>query len=97
MSQADGMSDLIKQTKETELQEMNQRIQQFQSTAQDDLQNTRQKLFKPILDKANKAIADVSKENKFTYVFDVSSGALIYQSDDAINILPMVKKKLGLQ
>lgn len=97
ISQADGMSDLIKQTKETELQEMNQRIQQFQSTAQDDLQNTRQKLFKPILDKANKAIADVSKENTFTYVFDVSSGALIYQSDSAINIMPLVKKKLGLE
>jgi len=91
-------SDLIRSTKEAELQEMNQRMQDFQTNAQQDIQQQQQKLFKPILDKLNNAIDEVSKENKFTYIFDVSPGStVIFQSADSQDITSMVKKKLGLQ
>ena len=96
LAKRDTYSDLIKQTKETELQEMNQRIQQFQQTADQDMQKQRAEIYKPVLDKANKAIADVAKENSFTYVFDLTQGVVIYHAENSLDILPMVKQKLGL-
>ena len=97
ISKKDTYSELIKQTKESELQEMNQRIQQFQQTADQDVQKKRTEIFKPVLDKANKAISDVAKENNFTYVFDISAGTVIYHSETSTDILLLVKQKLGLK
>ncbi len=97
VSKKDTYSDLIKQTKETDLQQMNQRIQQFQTNADQDLQKQRTEIFKPILDKANKAISEVAKENGFTYIFDISTGSVIFHSDNSLDILPLVKQKLKLK
>jgi outer membrane protein len=89
------MSDLIRQTKERELQDMGARIQEFQENAEKKLQDRQQEVLKPIIDRAKKAIEDVAKENGYTYIFDTSVGALLYQQDSE-DILPLVKKKLGL-
>ena len=59
------------------------------------LQSQEEKLLRPIIDKAKKAIEDVAKENNFTYIFDSGVGVLLYQNDSD-DIMPMVKKKLGL-
>lgn len=89
------MSDLIRQTKEKEITDLQARIQAFQQSADQDLGAKQAKLFQPLIDKVKNAINDVSKENGYTYVFDVGTGALVYyESGD--NILPLVKKKLGL-
>jgi outer membrane protein len=93
----DTYSELIRKDKEADLQQMNQRIQQFQANAEQDIQKQRTEIFKPVLDKANKAVSDVAKENGFTYIFDLSGGTVIFHSDNSINILPMVKLKLGLK
>jgi outer membrane protein len=97
IAKRDTYSELIKQTKETELQQMNQRIQQFQSTAEQDLQKQRTDIYKPILDKANNAISEVAKANGFTYIFDISGGVVLYHAENSIDILPLVKQKLGLK
>lgn len=89
-------SDLIKQTKQRELQDMQARAQEFQSNAQETLQTRQQELLQPIIDRAKKAIEDVAKENGYTYVFDSGNGTLLYQSDSD-DLLPLVKKKLGLK
>ena len=55
-------------------------------------------LFKPITDKADKAIKEVGKENGFIYVFDLSGGQLIYYDETkSTNILTLAKAKLGLK
>ena len=90
-------SDLVRQAKETELQEMQQRIQGFQQTAQQDLQQKEAELFQPIMDKAQAAIETVAKVNGFSHVFDLGAGGLIYFSDKSIDVLPMVKKELGIE
>ena len=97
VSKKDTYSELIRQTKESELQEMNQSIQQFQQTADQNVQKQRTEIFKPVLDKANKAISEVAKENNFTYIFDISAGTVIYHADNSTDILPLVKLKLGLK
>lgn len=92
----DTYSDLIKQTKNSELQNLAQRIQDFQQTAEQDMQKQRANIYKPVIDKANKAIAEVAKENGFTYIIDLAQGSFIYVDDTAPDILPLVKQKLGL-
>ncbi len=91
----DNYTDLIKQTKEKELQDIQARIEAFQQSAQDDLEKKQNELLKPIIDKAKAAIEKVAKENQFTYIFDAGLGVLLY-SDPTQDILPMVKKELGL-
>jgi outer membrane protein len=88
-------TDLIKQTKQKELQDIQARIEAFQTSAQDDLEKKQNELLKPIIDKAKAAIEKVAKENQFTYIFDAGLGVLLY-TDPTQDILPLVKKELGL-
>ncbi|MCK4664341.1 MAG: OmpH family outer membrane protein [Bacteroidales bacterium] len=97
LAKVDSLSDLIKQTKEAELQEIQQRIQSFQATAQQELQNKETELIKPIIEKAQNAIKEIAKENSFTYIFDTGTGVVLYFSDDSQDIFPLVKKKLGIE
>jgi outer membrane protein len=90
------MSDLIRQTKEKEITDLQQRIQAFQQSADQDLQSKQQELFNPLIEKVKKAIDDVSRENNYTYVFDVGTGALVF-FENGDNILPLVKAKLGIK
>ena len=93
---ANTMSDIIRQTKEKELADLETRIQTFQQQADTDLQEKQVELLQPILDKAKNAITAVAKENGYTYIFDVGTGAfLFFEKGD--NVLPLVKTKLGLQ
>jgi outer membrane protein len=90
------MSDIIRQTKEKELADLETRIQAFQTQADTDLQDKQVELLQPLLDKAKNAITAVAKENGYTYIFDVGTGAFLY-FEKGDNILPLVKTKLGLK
>ena len=90
------MSDIIRQTKEKELADLETRIQSFQQQADTDLQNKQVELLQPLLDKAKNAINAVAKENGYTYILDVGTGAFLYY-ETGDNILPKVKAKLGLK
>lgn len=90
------MTELIRSTKEQELNDLNQRIQIYQQNAQKKLQEKEAELLQPIIDRAKQAINDVAKENGYTYIFDTSAGAVLYQQDSD-DILNLVKKKLGLK
>jgi outer membrane protein len=96
VAQQDSLSPLIKQAKEKELSEIQQRFQQFQQTAQQDLQQKESELMQPIIEKAKKAIDDVATENNFTYVFDIGTGVILHYSEESIDILPLVLTKLGI-
>ncbi|GAB4453002.1 MAG: OmpH family outer membrane protein [Bacteroidia bacterium] len=87
------MSDLVKKTKQEELQSLQRRIEDFKTQAQQDYQAKYQLLINPILDKAKKAIEMVAKESGYKYVLDASAGFILY-SEPSDDILPLVKKKL---
>ena len=91
-----GWTELIRQTKQREIQDMAARIQEFQENAQKQLQDREAELLKPIIDRAKKAIEDVAKEGGYTYILDASSTTVLY-SQDSDDIMPQVKKKLGLK
>jgi outer membrane protein len=91
-------TDIVKQTKEQEMLDLNKRMQDFQVNAQEQLQNKQVELFQPIYTKVDKAIKDVGKENGFFYVFDLAKGSLLYYDETkSTNILPLAKAKLGLK
>jgi outer membrane protein len=93
-----NLTDIVKQTKEQELVDMNRRIQEFQTNAQTQLQDKQTELFQPIYVKVDKAIKDVGKENGFTYLFDVAKGSLLYFDETkSTNVLPLAKAKLGIK
>ncbi len=96
LATSDSLTPLIRQTKEAELQDLQQRIQTFQASAQQDYQAKEVELFQPVIDKAKNAIQEVAKENSYTYILDSGSGALVYFSDTSDDIFNLVKTKLGL-
>ena len=89
-------TDLIRQTKEADIQEMQQRIANFEQMAQQDLQAQQSQLMRPILEKANNAVKEVAEENGFIYICDVGSGNPVYWSEKSIDVLPLVRSKLGI-
>ncbi len=94
----DKLSDLVRQTKEEELLGLQQRITNFQQNADQQLQSKQVELMQPVIQKAEKAIKDVARENGFTYIFDLSRGPIIYFDETkSENILEKVKTKLGIQ
>lgn len=92
--EAESLSSSVKNMKGRELQDLQTRIQSFQMSAQQDIQEKELELLQPIRDKVLKAVKDVGEEQGYMYIFDVSM--LIYKSDKGENLTPEVKTKLGL-
>ena len=85
------------ETKERELQELGQRMQQFQQNAQQEMAQMQQTLMSPVIEKAQKALTKIAKANNLVYVFDLSAGSLIYYDDAvSLDLLPLAKKELGI-
>jgi len=91
-----SMSELIKQTKMAELQDLNTRIESFTAKADTAFQKKKAELFKPIQEKAVKAIEEVAKENGYSYVFDSAIGTFLYKTESD-NMMNLVKKRLGIK
>lgn len=96
LTNRDSYTDLIRQTKEADITEMQQRIGNFEQVAQQDLQQQQQTLIQPVLEKANNAIKEVAEENGFVYIFDISRGNPVFFSDKSTDIISLVRTKLGL-
>lgn len=93
----DTASEVKRNAKVTELQDLQQRMQNYQQSAQQQLQQKQSELLKPVFDKADSVIAVVAKEKGLIYVFDTSSNVVLYKSNQSIDLLPLVKAKLGIQ
>ena len=91
------MSELIKEAKASEVQELQMRLQNYSQTAQQDLQQQGMIVIQPVMDKARNAIDEVAKEHGLIYVFDLSQGNPIYTSEESLDMVPLVKAKLGVQ
>lgn len=89
------MADAVKQIRQQELQEMQQRIQLFYQTAEQDIQRKQQEYLAPIHEKLAKAIKAVGERENYTYIFD--SAAMVHIGADAQDVTPAVKKELGIK
>ncbi len=89
-------SETQKNTQQKNLEDMQNRIVDFQENAQQELGKKEVELLQPVLEKAQKAIDEVAAENGFTYILDTSKGAVLF-AQESLDILPLVKAKLGIQ
>jgi outer membrane protein len=95
------MTDVIRADKEKELQNLQTRIQEMQTNAQQSLQTKQQQLLEPILTKVNNAIQEVGKESGFLYILNMDAGAnttpiILYAGSEENNATPLIFKKLGI-
>ncbi|MDO8367521.1 MAG: OmpH family outer membrane protein [Saprospiraceae bacterium] len=77
------------------LQEEQAAIVKYEEEVYAKLAQKREELFKPILDRVNKAMEDVAKENQFMFVFDQNTQVLLY-ADESLDVTNLVKTKLGI-
>lgn len=91
-----SMADPIKDAKLKEISDLEQRIQDFQESAQSSIQKKKEEIYSPIIKKAEDAIHGIAKEKGYAYIFDTSVGAFLY-AQDSDDIMPLVKAKLGLK
>ncbi|GAA3602067.1 OmpH family outer membrane protein [Flavivirga amylovorans] len=91
-AEASTKTDEENQKRGLELQEKQQRIQQFRADAQQDLAKKEAELFKPIQEKAFAAINKVSKAQGYEYVLERTT-LIVAEGKDILND---VKKELGI-
>ena len=89
------MTEAVKEVKEKEIMDLQNRIESFNQSAQEKVGKKKEELYKPILEKADKAIKDVAKEKGYDYVFDSASNFILY-AKETDNVLNLVKAKLGI-
>ena len=90
------LSNLIRQSKEKEIVDLETRISEFQASADMAMQNKQLELLNPLIEKVQNAVDAVGKEKGFTYIFDKAAGAVVFIGDNAVDITADVKAKLGL-
>ena len=84
----------IKDRRMQEMQELENKIQQFRETAVQDIQRQQQQLMAPIQEKVVKAIQAVGAEGNYTFVFE--NVMPLYTGTDVTDITDTVKSRLGI-
>lgn len=90
-----SFSNIVKQTKEKEIQDLRSRIELFQQNAYQDIQDKQLELYEPLMKRAQEACGQIAKEQGYKYVLNKNDNIIIY-CEESDNILPLVKKKLKL-
>lgn len=85
----------IKERRIQEINELDQKIQQFRNTATQDLQRQQQQLMAPIEQKFNAAVKAVGQEGGYTFIFP--TGISLYDGTNVEDVTALVKAKLGIQ
>ena len=94
VAQQDSLTENIKMRRMQELQDMEQRTQNFIQISQQDFQKLQGELFTPIQDKLKNAIKAVGDEKGYTYILDPQ--IVLYQGNTAVDATQFVKAKLGI-
>lgn len=85
----------VTESKERELQEIGQRIQDFEQSIQQELAQRQQALMMPIYQKASEAVKKVAKSLDLVYVYDVTS-LLYFDETKSVDISKQLKAELGI-
>ena len=85
----------IKESKEKELMEIQNRLQESQQTFQQEIQQKQNELMAPIYEKAQNTIKELAKGQALTAVFDASS-ALYFAEATTVDLTPAARKALNI-
>ncbi len=90
------MSEAVKEVKGKEIQDLQNRIEGFQQSAQEKIQQKKADIWEPIGKKLNAAILAVAKEKNYDFIFDAANGSMVYQKEE-YDITNLVKGKWGVK
>ena len=90
VAQQDSLTENIKLRRMQEIQDIQERMDNFVQVAQ----KKQQELLQPIQQKLHEAIQKVGEEKGYTYIIDPA--ALLYTGTNAVDATPFVRTKLGL-
>ncbi len=85
----------IRESKERELYEIQNRIQEFQNSISQELQQQQNQLTAPIQEKANKAVTEIAKAKGIVVLFD-SSQAIYFDESKVLDITAEARKALNI-
>ena len=85
----------IKESKERELSDMQQRIQEFQQSVSQELQEQQNTLMAPIYQKAQEEVEKIAKAQNVDVLLDTSSA--LYYSNAIIDLTAEARKALGIK
>lgn len=89
-----GYSELMKETRQSEIIELAQKIQNYNQSAQQQMQQRNRSLIQPVYEEINREIANIAGYDKFTYILDVSNGSVAYISPESEDITARVLEAL---
>ncbi|MDR1199544.1 MAG: OmpH family outer membrane protein [Prevotellaceae bacterium] len=84
-----------KEVKSQEIVSIQKRYQEQQASAEESYSRKQEELIAPVLKKAGDAISKVAKTGGYVYVFE-STAVHYFDEAQSTNILPAVKKELGI-
>jgi outer membrane protein len=90
------LSKVQMQEQENALQKERETIMNYEQEVIAKVQQKRQELLNPILQKVETAIQAVGKEGAYTFIFDTSLINTILFASESDDVEPLVRKKLGL-
>jgi outer membrane protein len=91
----DQLSDLLRQSKEKELKNAEANLQETYQSLQDSIQTKQTDLMNGIIAKIRVAVAEIAKEDKYTYIFE--SNSILWYAEESEDITPKLVKKLNLR
>lgn len=91
---AENQTEIINQKRRTELEGIQQSLEQFRQQAAQDLQKKQVEMMRPLYEKARTAIEKVAAAQGFDYVLDSSAGGSVIMSKGT-DLMAAVKKELG--
>ena len=86
----------IRERKTREFTDYQQKIQQFEQTAMNDIQKLQQDLMMPIFQKIRTAVEAVGKEGGYSYVQEKNAQIVLYFDAPVVDLTNEVKAKLGV-
>ena len=91
--QSGALTPVQQQSKQTELETEQAALGNYQKSAQESLLKRRDELLKPLLDRINKALIEIGKEDGYQFIFDSSIGLLYFPESD--NVSAKLSQKLA--
>ena len=95
--QGGGLTPGKQQAQQAALEKRQLEIQNYEQVIINTIGQKRNEMLAPIVERAQAAIDEVAKENGFLMIFDTSIYGAIMYAQEAVDIMPLVKAKLGIE
>lgn len=95
-AQNGDIAPLQQQEIQETLQKKQQQIVAYEQETVQRINQKREQLLTPILERVQKAIAEVALENGYELVFDTGIFNAVLYTMDSDDLMPLVKRKLGI-